>query len=123
MDKCVPILQQTLSLLHCELSLIFAERSDQSETDIRLPHLESLTLEAEFDTDLVPDCLKTFIVPALRSLEIPERFIGSNPVESLTSFIVKSGCKLQEIYITGEKSVTEGLYREAFPSIFFKYYD
>jgi hypothetical protein len=71
----------------------------------------------------VPHWLETFIVPALRSLEVPERFIGPNPVESLTSFIVKSGCKLQEIYITGEKSVTEGLYREAFPSIFFKYYD
>ncbi|KAJ7871262.1 hypothetical protein B0H13DRAFT_1040933 [Mycena leptocephala] len=123
MDKCVPILQQTSSLVHCELSLTFNETSDQSEADIRLPYLESLTLEAEFDPDPVPDCLKTFIVPALRSLEIPERFIGSNPVESLTSFIVKSGCKLQEIYITGEKSVTEGLYREAFPSIFFEYYD
>ncbi|KAJ7887361.1 hypothetical protein B0H13DRAFT_892216 [Mycena leptocephala] len=117
MDECVPILQQTSSLVRCALYFALDDPTDQSETepDIRLPCLESLTLVAEFDADLVPDCLKTFIVPALRSLEISERFIGPNPIESLTSFIDKSGCKLQEIYITGE-SVTRALYREAFPS-------
>ncbi|KAJ7873501.1 hypothetical protein B0H14DRAFT_2719734 [Mycena olivaceomarginata] len=34
--------------------------------------------------------LGTFIVPGLRTLEVPKRCLGSNPIDYLTSFISKS---------------------------------
>jgi hypothetical protein len=63
------------------------------------------------------DFLRTLIVPALCSLEIPEQFLGPNPIESLAALISKSGCKLEEVEITGPRSVLESSYLEAFPSI------
>jgi hypothetical protein len=61
--------------------------------------------------------LDTFILPELIDLKIPGRLLGSNPIDSLTSFISKSGCKLQVVRITGETSVGEDSYLEAFPKI------
>ncbi|KAJ7913318.1 hypothetical protein B0H13DRAFT_2326445 [Mycena leptocephala] len=77
--ECVPILQQTLSLVHCKLEL-FDSTNDQLN-DITLPIL---------------------IVPALRSLEISEDFLYVSAIQSLTAFISKSGCKLEEVQITGQ---------------------
>jgi hypothetical protein len=62
------------------------------------------------------DFLRTLVAPALCSLEIPEQFLGPNPIESLTAFISKSGCKLEEVQITGPRSVPKS-YLKAFPSI------
>jgi hypothetical protein len=116
-SECVPILQQTSSLIRFKL-LLPDLGFDGLEPDIALPCLESLTLElAEPGARPVTDFLKTFIVPALRSLEIPEQFFEPNPIESLTVFISKSGCKLEEVHITGPRSVPESSYLEAFPSI------
>jgi hypothetical protein len=61
--------------------------------------------------------LETLIVPALRSLEIPEQFLEPNPIELLAAFISKSGCKLEEVEITGPRAVPESSYLKAFPSI------
>ncbi|KAJ7850361.1 hypothetical protein B0H13DRAFT_2360751 [Mycena leptocephala] len=116
-SECVPILQQTSSLIRFKL-LLPDLGFDGLEPDIALPCLESLTLElAEPGARPVTDFLKTFIVPALRSLEIPEQFFEPNPIESLTVFISKSGCKLEEVHITDPRSVPESSYLEAFPSI------
>ncbi|KAJ7909680.1 hypothetical protein B0H13DRAFT_2661362 [Mycena leptocephala] len=114
--ECVPILQQTSSLVHCKLEL-FDSTNNQPRPDITLPCLESLTL-INPGRESVVDFLETLIVPALRSLEIPEDFLYHvNPIESLTAFISKSGCKLEEVRITGPRSVPSTSYRKAFPSI------
>ncbi|KAJ7875445.1 hypothetical protein B0H13DRAFT_2201207 [Mycena leptocephala] len=113
--ECVPILQQTSSLVHCKLEL-FDSTNDQPRPDITLPCLESLTLINPRRESAI-DFLGTLIVPALRSLEIPEIFLYVNPIESLTAFISKSGCKLEEVQITGPRSVPESSYLKAFPSI------
>ncbi len=63
------------------------------------------------------DFLRTLIVPALRSLEISEGFLYVSAIQSLTAFISRSGCKLEEVHITGPRSVPESSYLEAFPSI------
>jgi hypothetical protein len=62
---------------------------------------------------------QTFIVPALRSLEIPEYFLDdADPIESLKRFISKSGCKLlEELHITGPRTQPQQSYRKAFPWI------
>jgi hypothetical protein len=38
-------------------------------------------------------------------------------MDSLIGFISKSGCKLEEVYITGPRIVHKDSYREAFPLI------
>jgi hypothetical protein len=102
-NECVPLLQQTSNLVHCELELYWD--SDDDEPEIVLPCLESLTLNDPYPTGRRHiNYLQTFIVPALCSLEIPERFFGNDPIDSLKSFISKSGCTLQEVRITGKNS-------------------
>ncbi|KAJ6498448.1 hypothetical protein C8R47DRAFT_306923 [Mycena vitilis] len=100
-SECTPILQQAPNLVYCKLRLVFEEDAPD-EPDIPLPRLESLSLES---TDLVPRYLGTFIVPALRSLEIPDYFLAPDYIGTLTSFMSKSGCKLQNVHITEELSL------------------
>ncbi|KAJ7871593.1 hypothetical protein B0H13DRAFT_2554358 [Mycena leptocephala] len=113
--ECVSVLQKTANLVHCELGVCFDRGTDEPGPDITLPYLESLVISGLDDS--VTDLLGTFIVPALRSLKIPELFIDPNPVESLTGFISKSSCQLEEVHITGPRSLPMQSYREAFPSI------
>jgi hypothetical protein len=87
--------------------------------DIILPSLESLVLK---DPGTLPltGYLHTFIVPALRRLEISERSLELRPIDPLKSlalFTSKSGCKLQELCITGQRTVSKHSYRREFPSI------
>ncbi|KAJ7918135.1 hypothetical protein B0H13DRAFT_301159 [Mycena leptocephala] len=113
--ECLPILQKTSTLVHCDLRL-FSWPCDP--TDITLPHLESLALG--FPLGQGPDMMgfiHIFTVPALHSLQISEQSFGPRPIDSLVSFLSKSGCKLQELRIMGERSVTQKSYREKFPSI------
>ncbi|KAJ7817830.1 hypothetical protein B0H13DRAFT_2683031 [Mycena leptocephala] len=114
--ECVPVLQKTPNLVRCELEVWFDSDNDQPGPDITLPCLESLTLVETADGE-VTGFLETFIVPALRRLEIPNRFLGRSPIDSLTGFISKSGCKLEEVHITGTRSLPKRSYRMAFPSI------
>jgi hypothetical protein len=115
-EGCVPILLQTSSLVHCKLEL-FDSTNNQPRPDITRPCLESLTLINPRRESAI-DFLGTLIVPALRSLKIPEIFLyHMNPIQSLTALISKSGCKLEEVQITGPRSVPESSYLKAFPSI------
>ncbi|KAJ7629794.1 hypothetical protein DFH06DRAFT_1440197 [Mycena polygramma] len=97
------------------LTLIRVFPSDRR--DIMLPCLESLTLLAFNDTRPVTNFLPDFIVPALRSLEIPERFLRPDPIGSLTAFVSKSNCKLEELQVTGERLLGTKSYRRAFPAL------
>ncbi|KAJ6581938.1 hypothetical protein B0H19DRAFT_1117074 [Mycena capillaripes] len=117
--RCVPILQHTSHLIHCELSFsVVLDDGVGPFPDITLPCLESLALKlgSESFNSLI-GYLDTFILPALCSLQLPEQLLTPDPIESLRSFISKSGCKLREVHITGERSITDEAYREAFPSI------
>jgi len=115
LPNCVPILRQATNLVRCELDLWDGDEGDHLP-DIALPYLESLCCDGFYYTDST-DCLAPFIVPALRSLQIPERFIQPDPINFLTAFITKSACKLQEVRIVGSRLVRKGSYRRAFPSI------
>ncbi|KAJ7908969.1 hypothetical protein B0H13DRAFT_2330822 [Mycena leptocephala] len=113
------VIAQTPNLVRCVLEVCFEPDDHQLPgPDIALLRLESF--ELSFDDppdDLETSYLETFIFPALINLKIAARLLGSNPIDSLTSFISKSGCKLQEVRIIGETSVAEGSYLEAFPTI------
>ncbi|KAJ6562378.1 hypothetical protein B0H19DRAFT_96535 [Mycena capillaripes] len=129
---CVPVLQKTSDLLHCELNLCPDEDDELPFSDIRLLRLESLVLN-QLGTEAVTGYLQTLTAPALRSLQVPERFLDPNPIDSLSTFLSKSGCNLESVDITDTESVdindTESVdiadtisileesYRGAFPSI------
>ncbi|KAF7334527.1 F-box domain-containing protein [Mycena venus] len=114
-SECSPILQQTPNLVQCKLHVWLERHNPHPEPNIRLPNLESLVLR-NFRSSPVLGYLQTFLVPALRSLSVPERLVRPNPIESLTSFITKSECRLQQVRITGESSVPEASYRDALRS-------
>ncbi|KAJ7187349.1 hypothetical protein C8R46DRAFT_288122 [Mycena filopes] len=115
-SDCSTVLQQTTNLVHCEIPfLCFDVHGHSVEPDVNLPHLGSLVFGDESDT--ITTYHGTFIVPALRRLHIPERFLGSDCIDSLRGFIAKSGCHLREVLITGPLKVDRHEYHAAFPSI------
>ncbi|KAJ7655846.1 hypothetical protein DFH06DRAFT_1474005 [Mycena polygramma] len=119
------ILRQTSNLVHCRLNV--STEGAHPEKGITLPHLESLALDNPWTQSQETQFLNvnTFITPALQRLEISEQNLASNPIQSLGSFISKSGCQLQELYITGGVNalwvrsvpLPHGRYRAEFPSI------
>ncbi|KAJ7186503.1 hypothetical protein C8R46DRAFT_1057355 [Mycena filopes] len=122
--ECVPILKQTPNLVYCELRLFDAQFTE-ANPDILHPHLETLVLLE--GSGGVPNYLATFIAPALRTLRVPEPFLGLNPIDSLSAFIAKSGCKLRDVRVTARGVASPDEYRRAFPSIlmlsFTRYHD
>ncbi|KAJ7156542.1 hypothetical protein C8R43DRAFT_414600 [Mycena crocata] len=112
--ECTPILLQTYSLVHCELNL-FGEYTAHIQPDVNLPRLESLILG--WKDNRVREYLGTFMVPALRKLEVAEMFLEPDHLPVLAAFSSKSGCNLQEVLITGERRTPKALYRKAFPLV------
>ncbi|KAJ7678150.1 hypothetical protein DFH06DRAFT_567232 [Mycena polygramma] len=115
METCVPFIQKTPNLVHCTLSDIICH---PSLPDLRLLSLKSLSLiQVALLLPVGAGYIKAFVVPGLRSLQIPESHLGSNPVPTLKSFISKSGCKLDHVCITGDQTVSKDFYRRAFPAV------
>ncbi|KAF7334440.1 F-box domain-containing protein [Mycena venus] len=114
-DNCVPILQQTTNLDHCQLDLEYNGEIGPLP-DITLSHLELLCCN-DNNRGRMSDCLDAFIVPTLRSLEVTERFLQPEPIKFLASFLLKSGCKLQDVRLKGPRTVHEDSYRKPFPLI------
>ncbi|KAJ7623942.1 hypothetical protein DFH06DRAFT_758569 [Mycena polygramma] len=119
-SEFVAVLVQTRNLVHCELRVFhdsFSHAVSHRDTRIQLPCLESLTLVHCGIHPVTTDRLPTFVVPALRSLKIPETFLSPDPIGSLTAFISTSDCRLEELHLTGERLPPGRSYREAFPSL------
>ncbi|KAJ7623965.1 hypothetical protein DFH06DRAFT_1340291 [Mycena polygramma] len=129
-DENLRILDAPMPLLrHLELTMEEADQDPvypialhgdtvgpQQQPDIILQCLESLVLSDDDDCP-VTDFLPTFVVPALRSLTVPEEFLAPNTIDCLESFISKSGCTLLNLHLTGARSVPARAYRKAFPSL------
>ncbi|KAJ7367761.1 hypothetical protein DFH08DRAFT_829297 [Mycena albidolilacea] len=113
-EECVPILQHTFNLVHCQLALVARYDDEDTLPDITLPYLRSLTLDGDA---LGTEILEALIVPALHDLRIAESFFGSNIIDALASFLLPSRCLLQELCITDRAVVSKKSYRKAFPSI------
>lgn len=93
-NQSLSILQQTTNLLYLKLTIWFGYY--HIGPNITLPCLQTLVLRS-FASGLA-GFLVTLVVPALLRLEISETFLGSNPIESLASFISKSLCKLHTMW-------------------------
>ncbi|KAJ7629800.1 hypothetical protein DFH06DRAFT_1225425 [Mycena polygramma] len=115
-SDCVPILLQAQNLVHCDLDLFVDIFSGQPRPDIALPYLESLVITfANYTERSVTNFLPTFIIPALRNLTVSEGFLSPDPIDSLRALISKSGCRLEELRIRGERLLPKKSYRKAFP--------
>ncbi|KAJ7817820.1 hypothetical protein B0H13DRAFT_1922644 [Mycena leptocephala] len=116
---CVPVLQKTLNLVHCELEVYFDSDNDEPGPDITLPYLESLVINNLDLDDPVTDLLGIFIVPAMFNIMVscPTLAVFPSHRKPLTGFISKSGCKLEKLHIAGARLLTQDSYRQAFPSI------
>ncbi|KAJ7487315.1 hypothetical protein B0H11DRAFT_2015205 [Mycena galericulata] len=114
-DAVTRILKWTPQLVHCELMVCDDEQEQPYTT---LPHLKTLTLMKYDMNELTPPAyLNAFILPSLRRLQIPDEFLRPDPVDALGAFIKKSGCKLREVFITGDIIVPKSTYRDEFPEI------
>ncbi|KAF7360573.1 F-box domain-containing protein [Mycena venus] len=116
-DSCVPILRKATNLVYCQLDLEYDDEESHQCPDIILPKLQTLCCNDEDYSGPTSTYLYAFVVPALRSLHVAERFLRPDRISSLSSFISKSGCKLQDVRITGRRIVREETYRKAFPLI------
>ncbi|KAJ6602812.1 hypothetical protein DFH09DRAFT_1270637 [Mycena vulgaris] len=116
-SESAEILEQTPNLVSCELVLCGAHLSQR---DIHLSSLQTLVL-VQLDPDPyevpVARYLDVLTAPSLRRLQVPEKFLGADPMAALESFISRSECKLQEVRITGDRLVAQAVYRRAFPSV------
>ncbi|KAF7367584.1 F-box domain-containing protein [Mycena sanguinolenta] len=114
--ECTRILQHTVNLIHCELGLA-TDSSHQDVPAVTLLCLQTLTLTHVFEGKPVTGYLQTLILPALQSLRVPASFLGLDSIETLQSFVSKSGCTLQELCITRRiASGSNASYYTAFPS-------
>ncbi|KAJ7076650.1 hypothetical protein B0H15DRAFT_955506 [Mycena belliarum] len=117
--ECADVLRDTVNLIHCELAI--CGLSDR-QPDVRLEHLQSLALMpfdllSWLDTEETTQSLNTLITPALRMLQVSNDLLVPHPIETLSTFISKAGCRLDSVHITGSRSVSKRSYRAAFPSI------
>ncbi|KAJ7629803.1 hypothetical protein DFH06DRAFT_710189 [Mycena polygramma] len=115
--ECASFLRQTRNLVHCKLH-IYCDGNAEPLLDIQLPCLESLTLIRAVGPP-VTGFLPTFIVPALRSLEVSTFFLAFNPIAFLAVFVSRCGCRLEELDVADIVAVQENplSYRQAFPSL------
>ncbi|KAJ7176270.1 hypothetical protein C8R43DRAFT_556464 [Mycena crocata] len=114
LSECSTVLRQATSLHHCELALLSS--SDDDDQPITLPFLQSLVF---LDTsDDAPGYIESFVVPALRTIQVPDSFLGVDPILSIDSFITKSGCSLKKLCITRTRGEAKRMFfRGALASI------
>ncbi|KAJ7193779.1 hypothetical protein GGX14DRAFT_576848 [Mycena pura] len=106
--ECAAILKETINLVHCRLCII----GNYDRGDVNLPRLETLALNSTHSGVTPYLGPFKFVVPSLHRLEVAQCFLRYDPSGELSSFIAKSGCKLQELCIIS-RSTTEDAYREA----------
>ncbi|KAF7367570.1 F-box domain-containing protein [Mycena sanguinolenta] len=113
---CAPILRHTSNLVHCELALV-RDPLNEAVPHVTLPSLQSLMLTSVMEDDnSITGFLQTLTTPILRRLRVPEAFLGPNFIDTLKSFVSRSGCKLQDLCVTERRIESKSSYRIAFPS-------
>ncbi|KAK6977957.1 F-box domain-containing protein [Favolaschia claudopus] len=112
------ILRQTPHLVHLAVDFLSRDSLDDNPVypDIELLHVQICNLHSELGSPY-PEFFHSLVTPSLEHLQLSGGFVEQdNHIDSLNSFISKSGCKLSHLLIKGQYAVTE-TYCEAFPSI------
>ncbi|KAJ7628870.1 hypothetical protein FB45DRAFT_45266 [Roridomyces roridus] len=114
-DDCAVVLQAAVNLV--ELKLIDC-RVDR--VDVQFIRLETLILDYRYGlADFPRHMIHMFTLPALHTLQLCAKLLGKQPIDALSSFISRSGCRLRKVLITGKRKRIDSkeLFRQAFPTI------
>ncbi|KAK7055847.1 F-box domain-containing protein, partial [Favolaschia claudopus] len=103
LDEISTILQRTPSLVYCKLFISNQDLDNDALPEIRLPHLDSLVVDIDIG---VADnrIIRSLVTPALRHLEVSERSLGENRLQTLSFFISNSTCTLDRLCIMYDHS-------------------
>ncbi|KAJ7498019.1 hypothetical protein B0H11DRAFT_830070 [Mycena galericulata] len=115
-DMCSRFLEHAPNLIYCTLQL-HGSRIEWAQR--HLARLETLILEdVSAAGHQLRGLLESLTLPSLRKLHIPRKFLLPDSVVALETFIARSGCKLEELYIISpHDDVSTEFYRKIFPSI------
>ncbi|KAK7055851.1 F-box domain-containing protein [Favolaschia claudopus] len=99
-EEILAILPQTPNLETCNLC-VYIRDPHITLPQFSLLRLDTLILDTELDprSPLDDRIIRSLITPALRHLEISERSLGDNPLDTLSSFLSNSTCKLDRLHI------------------------
>ncbi|KAJ7704505.1 hypothetical protein B0H17DRAFT_12944 [Mycena rosella] len=115
------ILRHTVNLVHCKLNIIEEPENNSNAADsatVKLIHLEALVLVQWVDDPWQTGWFDSLTLPALRRLQIAEECLGrERPVDTLLSFIARSGCSLEQVFILTLSSLSDDAYRAALSSV------
>ncbi|KAJ7470985.1 hypothetical protein FB451DRAFT_1399738 [Mycena latifolia] len=115
--ELMEVLRLAVNLVYCNVNLT------TSYNDVAMPvvpphmHLQDIVFNVE---DLTAArkirIFDKLMLPALRSLEIPESWVCPDPTTTLATWISRSGCDLEKVCIR-YATLSEFCYREALPSV------
>ncbi|KAJ7766312.1 hypothetical protein DFH07DRAFT_351332 [Mycena maculata] len=116
-ERCADLLNATSSLVYCRLRVYYdIHHGPQSLKSVTpLAHLKTLILCA-IGPHILPNFLNIFTLPALRRFRATEALIQPDPAAALIALVVRSGCALDELCVTGS-SLPRRIYRNALPSV------
>ncbi|KAJ7483400.1 hypothetical protein FB451DRAFT_1439379 [Mycena latifolia] len=100
--ECTQILTHAVALVHCRIGIHLGRNPNAGQpipSAVVLPFLETLVFTCVFP-DALGALFNTLTFPALRRLQVMEFCLRPDPVHTLASFISRSRCNLQELYIT-----------------------
>ncbi|KAJ7822054.1 hypothetical protein B0H13DRAFT_2127755 [Mycena leptocephala] len=96
--ECALLLNLATSLVHCGLTLSSSHALSLAPV-VPLLHLQILVLQSYQEYYDGRGLLNTLTLPALRSLRVKEELLYPNPVATLRSLILRSGCALEKVHI------------------------
>ncbi|KAJ7641166.1 hypothetical protein FB45DRAFT_999956 [Roridomyces roridus] len=111
----LPLLQNAVNLVR--LHLIDCGTDVPPGSSVKLARLEMLLMVDFYSDGSTNKLFETFTLPALRTLHMSAALLGQDPEGLLTPFIARSGCKLQEILVTGSHGFSQEYFRAVFPAI------
>ncbi|KAJ7641193.1 hypothetical protein FB45DRAFT_899613 [Roridomyces roridus] len=109
------LLQGAVNLV--SLHLIDCGTDVPLQSSVKLARLELLVIVDLYSDGSVSKIFETFTLPALHTLHMSAGVLGQDPEGLLTPFVARSGCKLQDVLITGVCHFPKESRRAAFPSI------
>ncbi|KAJ7191553.1 hypothetical protein GGX14DRAFT_600302 [Mycena pura] len=118
------ILSQTVNLIHFRARLFRHPFRAEMYKKVKLEFLQSLCLldgHRFAPSHSVFMIIHALTVPALRTMRIHQKLLGSAPLDTLNSLVARSGCRLQTLCLRGDGSrdhfPPDDLLRAAFPTI------
>ncbi|KDR85980.1 hypothetical protein GALMADRAFT_219034 [Galerina marginata CBS 339.88] len=124
LDELFDIIQQAPQLMQCDFTAISNRLPLFNDDPVPICHSQIKVIDIEFDDEPMEAFLETMTVPSLTKLCL-KVFDGALPTQALMSFLTRSLCHLQELFIHDATVMDEELVRvlRATPSLSFLQFD